>query len=99
MSYHNTQGLEDVREYERKALSQDERIMEYFRTMEFGSMAAPSEINKWVLPNAPITSVRRSITNLTKAGLLIKTNNFVKGPYSRPEGLWEMADPVQEKLF
>ena len=97
--YHNTQGLEDTREFEQKALSQDERLLKFFEAMPFGELFSPSEIHKTVLPNAPITSVRRSLTGLTKAGLLIKTSYLVDGPYGRPEGLWKLAEPVQEKLF
>ena len=97
--YHNTQGLENTEEYERKALSQDDVIMVFFSSQKYGSMFTPSELNNLVLPNAPITSVRRSLTGLTKAELLVKTCYLVDGPYGRPEGLWRLAEPVQEKLF
>jgi len=38
----------------------------------------------------PITSVRRSITNLTNAGKLDKTTRTVLGEYGRPEYVWEI---------
>ena len=99
MSYHNTCGIEDTRDYQRKALTQDDVIMVFFSSQRFGDMFTPSELNKLVLPNAPITSVRRSLTGLTKVGLLIKTSYLVDGPYGRPEGLWKLAEPVQTNLF
>ena len=99
MAYHNTCGIEDTRDYERKAFSQDEVIMRHMKECTYGTLISPSELNTWVLPNAPITSVRRSLTGLTKAGLLVKTSYLVDGPYGRPEGLWKLAEPVQEKLF
>ena len=98
-AYHNTCGIEDTREFERKALTQDEAIMRRFSKGGFESCFAPSYINKYWLPNAPITSVRRSLTGLTKAGLLIKTSYLVDGPYGRPEGTWKLAEPVQGRLL
>lgn len=41
--------------------------------------------------NVPLTSVRRSITNLTKAGKLIKTNEKAIGIYGRPEYIWQIV--------
>lgn len=35
-----------------------------------------------------ITSVRRSVTTLTKKGELIKTGEHIGGPNGKPEGLW-----------
>ena len=98
-AYHNTCGLEDTREFERKALSQDEAIMEWIQCRVFGYLFSPSQIHEMVMSEAPITSVRRSLTGLTKAGLLIRTDMLVDGPYGRPEGLWKLAEPVQTNLF
>ena len=99
MSYHNTCGIENTAEYERKAISQDEVIMRHFRNCAYGTLYSPSKLNKWVLRNAPITSVRRSLTGLTKAGLLVKTDMMVDGLYGRPESLWKLAEPVQGILL
>lgn len=37
----------------------------------------------------PITSVRRSITNLEKEGKLVKTDQQVMGPYRVKEFIWK----------
>lgn len=99
MSYHNTQGLEDTAEYERKALTQEQMIMAFFEHHGLGELFSPSEVNNIVLPNAPLTSVRRAMSDLTREGLLIKTEHITDGPYGRPEGLWRLAAPVQKELL
>ena len=105
--YHNSLNHEGekLRSYEQKAMSQDERILfvvqfsseNWFGCFEHGF--TPSEINKIVLPEAPITSVRRSMNTLTRQGKLIKTDETRMGPYNRPETVWRLADPVQTDLF
>jgi hypothetical protein len=48
--------------------------------------------------NCPITSIRRAITNLTDAGKIIKTDQYVKGNYGKLEHLWELAtEPIEEQ--
>ena len=44
-----------------------------------------------------LTSVRRAISNLTAAGVLVKLDLVVDGPWGRPEGLWSL--PAQGGLF
>lgn len=73
------------------AEKQDEIVMAIFRahTRALG----PSQVHeiglghglKW-LP----TSVRRSITNLTNAGVLVHLREHRDGPHGRPEGLWAL---------
>lgn len=38
----------------------------------------------------PITSIRRALTNLTKAGYIIKTDKMRMGPRGKPEHLWRL---------
>ena len=52
--YHNTQALEDTREYQQKAMTQDDVILAHFQKCDYGSMFAPSDL-QWLLPLAPIT--------------------------------------------
>ena len=51
--------------------------------------------------NCPITSVRRAMTNLTKAGLLEKTGDKVLGEYGVMVNTWKLApkEPKQLGLF
>lgn len=39
----------------------------------------------------PITSIRRSLTNLTNDGRLVKTDVKTTGMYGRPEFIWELV--------
>jgi hypothetical protein len=97
-SYHNTTDStgSELRDYEDKAKGQDELIMEFF--MQNSGGFTPSFIQQKVLPQAPITSVRRAMTNLTNRGKLRKTELQVQGPYGRPEYVWK-RQPVQLSLI
>lgn len=58
---------------------------------------------KYIHEKTPITSIRRVITNLTEAGLLIKTDNKVMEEYGKPNYTWKLNIPekkqIQTKLF
>jgi len=100
--YHNSLNHEGetLRSYEQKAMSQDEKILDFFKNTPLTRCDwTPSLINSYVLPNAPLTSVRRSMNTLTKQGKLIKTDEQRMGPYGRPETVWRLAGPVQKDLF
>jgi hypothetical protein len=91
MTYHNTTHTAGAQldEYEGKADSQDEIILLWFKFS--GGSHTPSEIHSVLFPDVPITSVRRSISNLTAGGYLQKTDHQKLGPYKRPEYQWELA--------
>ena len=40
---------------------------------------------------APITSIRRAITDLTNEGKLVKTNSLKKGNYGKKCHCWKLA--------
>ena len=90
MSYYNTtsQKGEQLKVAWKKDKSQDNKVMEYFNTH---GKATPSEVwlhfNKHE-NNVPITSIRRSITNLTSYNMLSKTEKKKEGIYGRPEYVW-----------
>ena len=94
MTYYNTnketgEVLEKSRE---KAKSQEERILAFIeketRINTYKPLTAPHWIaNKF---NIPITSARRALTNLTKAGKLEKTDVMVIGPYGKAVHTWRL---------
>lgn len=91
-SYYNTthsQG-KDLFDFEAKAQSQEEKILAYFKRVTAPSGIAPSWVHRKVFPCSPLTSVRRAMTNLTKQGLLEKTDKQVRGLWGRPEYLWRL---------
>lgn len=74
------------------ATCQDAAILAIFIAQ--GAPLSPSQVREhcarmgrdWLL-----TSVRRSITNLTARKLLIRTGDKVRGAYGMPEHLWALA--------
>ena len=97
-SYYNTTQAThpELGQYEKKAKSQEERILEWFRKGVLD--APPSEIRYCLFDTeVPITSVRRALTNLTNNGDLVKTDVQFKGPYGRPEFLWKLAPKYNQR--
>ena len=92
MTYHNTTHStgKKLGEYRAKAMTQEDKILQWF-DKNYLSGWTPSEIQYFVLPDAPLTSARRGMTNLTNEGKLIKTDRQKKGRYGRPEYTWKRA--------
>ena len=90
-SYHNTtrERGRALRQFEEKARSQDSRILRFFQTYLFGEFT-PEEVRKHTSLDCPLTSVRRSMTNLTKVGRLIKTGRQEESSYGRPAYCWRL---------
>lgn len=102
-AYHVTVPLPRVEREARgrRAAHQDELVLEYFRAHP-GEAFSPEQVHAAVLPNAPLTSVRRAITNLTGRALLEKTDDTVLGKYRHRIHTWRLARPCpqhQERLF
>ncbi len=92
MNYYDTTkaSQQDRASYQQKAKSQSVAIMKWFCTQR--KPASPSEVLNAVFNGSvPITSVRRSMTDLSNAGVLKKTNETVDGIYGRPEHKWTLA--------
>jgi hypothetical protein len=72
---------EELRQYTKKASTQDEVVEAFFLT----SPAAASPEQVWLHcykgTTVPLTSVRRSVSNLEKAGKLMKNNEKVTGKW------------------
>ena len=86
MSYFNTtqQSGETLKEYRGKALTQEQEIYQFLS--KYGLTFSASEIEDSLFKdrNTPITSIRRSLTNLNH-DLKIKKVGSIKGKYGRPE--------------
>lgn len=91
--FHNTIGLLPSEKISREkiALTQGEIIMRFFEsnpTQEF----TPCEVWQAVgYGTMLLTSTRRSISNLCKAGDLVKTNNRRKGIYGELNYTWRIS--------
>ncbi len=92
MTYYNTTHLrgQQLARYESQAARQGDIVAEFFRRNP-GIDAAPHEVHEVLgLSGAPLTSIRRAMTNLTKVGILEKTDNKVDGPYGKPAYTWRL---------
>ena len=89
--YHNTTNESNVFGFEAKAQSQDGLVLEFLQnwTDVWGKTFTCEDIHRTVLPDAPLTSARRAVSNLYKAGLLEQIGK-VRGKYNRPIYLWRL---------
>lgn len=95
--FHNTTCLEGsaLRRREIRAGSQNEKILEWFRQHP-GKLYTPFDIIKYCFDGygyfkAPITSIRRAMTDLTKLGYLVKTEEKRPGEYGELNYCWKLA--------
>lgn len=92
MAHYNTthEAGELLKEYESKAIKQEEMILRLFQT---GKKMSPSIVMRFLGKDSkvPLTSVRRAIHNLTDEGKLVKTDLKVRGMFGRPEHIWEIV--------
>jgi hypothetical protein len=100
--YYNTTNLKGVelKKATSNALSQDEQVLAYFRSYDnlgatpervlrhFRIMEKLSE-RRW--HNTPITSIRRSFSNLKKRGLIVKTGYMIMGDYGKEVHVWKLV--------
>lgn len=101
MSYYNTNELKgfNLKEANRKANSQEDRILGFFEKNK-NKQYSPEEIQTYCqMITKPLTSVRRAMSNLTKEGYLRKTKEMKPGNYGKPVHTWELKQGDQEQIW
>lgn len=91
-SYHNSLPITDenvLEQKEAKAKSKDKQILEYLEAHPNQSFTPP-ELHLLLGQQGPLSSVRRSLTNLTKAGKLIMTDEMRPGLWGDPNHCWRL---------
>lgn len=94
MTYYNTthQFGEQLKLFSKTATNQTGIVLEVFKAQN--RELSPSDVlrivNRYGLGNMLLTSIRRSISNLTDSGKLLKTGNKKTGIYGKPEYLWKV---------
>ena len=91
--YYNTNnemGL-TLKESDSNSNKQEDVILDFFKSNSHVTGFAPHTINSLALPNVPITSVRRALTNLTDKGHLAKCDIMVKGNYGKMVHCWMLT--------
>lgn len=83
----------ELQKNEAKAQSLQVRVLEWFKSNYRGAYR-PSEVHKALSKEGRvlITSIRRAMSNLTKAEHLVKTDLQKMGPNGSPEYLWKLCD-------
>lgn len=97
--FHNTNAEkgETLKESRKKAKSQDEMVLWYLRNhkqlaitpercLRHLRIIEPLSESRW--HNTPITSIRRSFSNLKSKGLIYKTGDTVKGDFGKQVAAW-----------
>lgn len=97
--YHNTVPVEgkELEARKKRAATQDGKVLAFFDARE-GEEFSPCQVWREIgVFNGPrhrhtlLTSIRRSITNLTKAAQLVMTGNTRIGEYNHRVNLWKLA--------
>ena len=100
--YHNTneENGATLKESRSKAKTQDQTVLEYFKNHDqlgvtperclrhFKIMEKLSE-SKW--HNTPVTSIRRSFSNLKNQGLIQKTELTIEGDFGKNVHVWKLV--------
>lgn len=102
ISFHNTTNLSgpELEDSESKAKSQDECVLDYFkrgdqlgvtpeRVLRHFKIMEKLSDNRW--SNTPITSIRRSFSNLKRQGLIEKTDIMIRGDYGKDVHTWKLV--------
>ena len=106
MSYHNTNQLNAtaLSRAMKNAKRQEDIVLLFYKAYPHRSYA-PHEIHALLemeLSDAPITSVRRAMSNLKNSGDLIKTDEMIDGPYGQPVHRYRLninRKPTQRMLL
>jgi hypothetical protein len=98
--FHNTNNEKGatLKRSQEKAKTQDQMVLEFLRshdqlgvtperTLRHFKIMEPLSENRW--HNTPITSIRRSFSNLKKKGLIYKTGETIEGDFGKQIALWK----------
>lgn len=72
-------------------LTQTERIAEFFSNNP-GNLYTPFEVQDALATDAPITSIRRAMSDLTRKGFLIKTSEQRLGELGNLNYCWKLNE-------
>ena len=101
MAFYETINQTDsaLKESKKKTRKQEDLIYSLFQKRN--RPLSPSMVLSQSGLNCPITSIRRAMTDLCKAGRIVKTDRQIKGMYGKAEHLWELPllEPKQVSLF
>lgn len=100
MSYHNTTNLSGkaLLHATNRAQTQKEKVFAFFK-MHPQKEFTPADVHQAIFDEStPLTSTRRSMTDLTKAGLLKQTANKREGFYGSANYCWTLCEVGRKGL-
>ena len=99
--FHNSTNESGIKlqGYEQQAETQDQKVASFFE-LNPGEIWTPWEIQSVVFkPGTPITSVRRSMNTLARAGILDKTEHLKEtGSYGRRSYCWRLNESYRKSM-
>ena len=90
--FYNTANLQGdaLKEHKFRAGRLNRRVLDFYKSHSYENYT-PWEVNRALGVNsAPITSIRRAISDLTNMGYLIRTNIQRPGQYKEPCYGWQL---------
>ncbi len=92
--YYNTAKTtgDKLKKHKEKNNKQDSLILELFKLnpkLELSPFEVQTALRRFNVLKAPITSIRRAITDLTNDNMLVKTKTRKLGPYGRDSFCWK----------
>ena len=91
MYYNTTQETGEALAKKRvKAKTQTEKVLEFFELFPEDSYT-PFQVHNIMQSKSPVTSTRRSISDLTKEGKLVKCTEKRLGEYGAMNYTWRLA--------
>tara|TARA_R100001460_G_scaffold108159_2_gene158477 strand:+ start:1028 stop:1321 length:294 start_codon:yes stop_codon:yes gene_type:complete len=93
MVYYNTTNLkgDELKTSQKKAVSQEQKILDIFNKYQIPLSPTDIYSDFFKSINAPITSIRRALSNLTRDGKLEKTSKKKLGMYGKYEHCWQLV--------
>lgn len=90
--FHNTTGLLPSEKWERekKAMKQTDLVLEFFKQRPHNDYTPAQVWEQEQFKVYPLTSIRRAMSDLTKAGELVKTDNKRTGAYGEVNYTWKL---------
>lgn len=98
MGFHNTVALDsyELLRAEGRAIRQEDIVLAIFDESRDG-LLTPEDVLERMPVGTPITSVRRAMSDLTKQGQLMKTQQFKQGPFGVRIHFWARV-PMQAAM-
>jgi len=80
----------ELKQAEEEAGSQNDQVLRIYQE-HADQLLPPTEVHRlYANWNTPLSSIRRSITTLTKLGYLVKTSEMRPGWYGRDNHCWKL---------